>query len=239
MKKTCLNVFTVLVINSLISNSAFAICEHEESELREWTSRCENLTTAANAVGGVGLSLSLATFGLAGLFAAAPAAASIAAASNACRIRDEKNHNLNRCREAHVRRERQNKEERLREAARFEAERRAETERLAELERQQALERQAWELREIQEASDLRLASRLDFDFRYEQIRNSLIESYELRLRNELDAIRAQLSINQDRDGIREEVRGILEMIRLEIETERNEALAELEDYYHLIREFL
>jgi len=89
---------SLVVLFALLSSQAFAICEQERSEFENWNSKCEELSAASQVSGVVGGFFAIATFGA----SMAPCAAAIAAAQNACRIRDEKKSNLTRCENWHA-----------------------------------------------------------------------------------------------------------------------------------------
>ncbi len=110
--KLWVRLVTIILFNTFSLN-AFAVCESERNEYNHFNDLCNKLTAASQVAmvsGGIfgtifaipTLGLSLAAGGLAG---AGPGFA----ATNACRIRDEKKSNLDRCEanatEAHQRTE--------------------------------------------------------------------------------------------------------------------------------------
>jgi hypothetical protein len=68
-------------------------CDHERNEYVEWNDRCEQLSASSQVAGVAGGIFAICTFGASMI----PCAAAAAAASNACRIRDEKKINLDNC----------------------------------------------------------------------------------------------------------------------------------------------
>jgi len=80
-----------------MSTQAFAVCERERDEYADWNGKCETLSAASQVTGTGGGLFAIVTLGLSLI----PCAAAIVAAKNACRIKDEKKQNLERC-EAHV-----------------------------------------------------------------------------------------------------------------------------------------
>lgn len=85
--------FVVLLLVFAFTSNAFAICEHERNDYADWNDRCEKLSATSQAIGAVGGLFAMVTFGASMI----PCAAATAAASNACRIKDEKKQNLETC----------------------------------------------------------------------------------------------------------------------------------------------
>ena len=86
-----ISVAVVLLLS--FSTQAFAVCEQERNEYANWNTKCETLSAASQVTGVAGGIFAIVTFGASMI----PCAATCAAAQNACRIRDEKQHNLSKC----------------------------------------------------------------------------------------------------------------------------------------------
>jgi len=68
-------------------------CDHERNEYVDWYAKCEQLSAASVVAGTAGGFFAICTFGASMI----PCAAAAAAASNACRIMEEKKINLDNC----------------------------------------------------------------------------------------------------------------------------------------------
>jgi hypothetical protein len=93
MLETKYKLMLFIMAFSLVPRLSFSACEHEAREYTEWSQKCNDYTTAANAACIAGTACALFTFGAS---LAAPASL-VPVAMNMCRIRDEKNLNLTRC----------------------------------------------------------------------------------------------------------------------------------------------
>lgn len=76
-----------------LSSQALAVCDNERDEYNHFRDLCERLSAASGGTAILGTILTAPLFGIGGLLGLAPGAA----AANACRIRDEKKANLERC----------------------------------------------------------------------------------------------------------------------------------------------
>ncbi len=105
-----------LVLWSCIGNYAFAVCEHERSEYKEFYDLHEKLCAASQvcniAGNALGIGFAIPTFGLSFVLGGLVGGVPGLAVHNARRIRDEKKVNLDRC-EALAEQERQARQNQL------------------------------------------------------------------------------------------------------------------------------
>lgn len=214
--RTSFFVLPTYILLVAISTNAFAICEHEQNELIEWTNRCEHLSAVATGLGTIGGGFAFFTFGA----SMAPFVAAAASASNACRIRDEKAHNLQRCQidhealfQAEIARQNASNQEAFRVAQEEINRARAEAQKASEIRLQQA-----------REANERFAARVLALKQKFQRRRENAMKVAEERLSDEVE----QALRNLQGTVSFEDFRIIAETIRVTIEQDRNQVLDEI-----------